>query len=295
MKKGNSNAEGLIILAILIVIVIIMPKGTGAPSTSTTAPQSNTPNSTYTKDISISAGNAAYSYQSYEEYITIYNRGRDPVDITGWQVKNAKNKRAYSIGGDLRYFPSDVAVIPQGALFIAPNGTSLLQNIILENGETAVITTGSMSSQSPYKIISFKENMCSGYLEDMPEYTFTPPLPMSCPRPADEPGVEGLDTECRNFVKRMSSCRTPEFETRDRDGNICYNCVDGKFLSSSCVAFIKTHFNYNSCIANHRNDPNFSGNTWRIFLDKGWEMWAKEYETIEIFDRFGRLVVSRSY
>ena len=295
MKKGNGNAEGLIILAILIVIVIIMPKGTGAPSTSTTAPQSNTPNSTYTKDISISAGNAAYSYQSYEEYITIYNRARDPVDITGWQVKNAKNKRAYSIGGDLRYFPSDVAVISRGALFIAPSGTSLLQNVILETGDTAVITTGSIASQSPYKIVSFKENICSGYLGNMDEYSFTPSLSMTCPRPADEIGVEGLDTECRNFIKRMPSCRTPEFDTRDRDGNICRNCVDGKPLSSPCVTFIKNHFNYGSCIAYHRNDQNFSGKTWRIFLGQGWEMWAKDYETISLFDQLGRLVVERSY
>ena len=303
MEKGSSNAEGLIILVILVVIVLIMPKGPSTPTTNTS--QSNTPNSSvgkvaspsssYTKDISISTGNAAYAYQSYEEYVTIYNRGRDPVDITGWQLKNAKDKRAYSLGGDLRYFPSDIAFVPQAILFISPLGNNLLQNVVLKSGETAIITTGSITVQSPYKIISFKENICSGYLENLPEYSFTPPLSRSCPRPADEIGVEGLDTECRNFVKRMSSCHTPKFETRDREGDICHNCVDGKLLSSSCVAFIKNHFNYNSCIANHRDDSKFSGKTWRIFLGKGWEMWAKQYETIELFDLLGRLVTSRSY
>ncbi|OGN22063.1 MAG: hypothetical protein A2915_01625 [Candidatus Yanofskybacteria bacterium RIFCSPLOWO2_01_FULL_41_34] len=307
MKKGNSNTEGLIILAVLIVIIIFITAKGGSQSAIDTSPGSfsnttnistgstATPSSTYAKDISISTGNAAYSYQSYEEYVTIYNRGRDPVDITGWQVRNAKNKRAYAFGGELRYFPRDSAIIPRAALFVAPSSTSILQNVILETGDTAVITTGSIASQSPYKIVSFKENICSGYLGNMDEYSFTPSLSMTCPRPADEIGVEGLDTECRNFIKRMPSCRTPEFDTRDRDGNICRNCVDGKPLSSPCVTFIKNHFNYGSCIAYHRNDQNFSGKTWRIFLGQGWEMWAKDYETISLFDQLGRLVVERSY
>ena len=306
MIKGNSNMEGVVILAILIVIVLIMPKGDSNPQTKSAQGKiqstSNvsgenvvSPKSPDTQNISLSTGNAAYAYQSYEEYITIYNRGRDSVDITGWQLKNAKDKRAYSFGGDLRYFPRDTAIIPQATLLVSPLGNNLLQNVVLGSGETAIITTGSITSQLPYKIVSFKENICSGYLENMPEYSFTPSLSRSCPRPAEEVGVEGLDTECRNFVKRMSSCRTPKFETRDRDGDICHNCVDGKALSSPCVAFIKSHFNYNSCIANHRNDSEFSGKTWRIFLGKGWEMWAKEYETIELFDLFGRLITSRSY
>lgn len=303
MKGGNSNMEGVIILAILIVIVIIMPKG--PQSSKTNNPQSNRTNSSgenvvtskspEAQNISLSTGNASYAYQSYEEYITLYNRGRNSVDITGWQLKNGKDKRAYSLGGELKYFPRDTASIPRATLFVSPAGNNLLQNVVLESGETAIITTGLITSQLPYKIISFKENICSGYLEDMPEYEFTPSLSRNCPRPADEIGVKELDTECRNFINRMSSCRTPEFETRDRDGDICHSCVDDKPLSSSCVAFIKNHFNYNSCIANHRNDPEFLGKTWRIFLGKGWEMWAKQYETIELFDLFGKLVTSRSY
>jgi hypothetical protein len=306
MKGGNSTGEGLAILAILMVVILIIPKG--SPSSKTGTSQGNSwntssvggenvvsPKSPETKNISISTGNAAYAYQSYEEYITLYNRGRTPVDITGWQLKNGKAKRAYSIGGDLRYFPSDIALIPRATLFVSPANNNLLQNVVLESGETAIITTGSVALQSPYKIMSFKENICSGYLEDMPEYTFEPSLSRNCPRPADEIGVGGLDTECRNFIKGMSYCRAPEFETRDREGDICHNCVDGKPLASSCVAFIKNHFNYKSCIANHINDPEFSGKTWRIFLGKGWEMWAKQYETIELFDLLGKLVTSRSY
>ena len=305
----NSTAEGVVILVILIVVMIVTLMGdsnsTESPShtsnssanTSLGGGETVSTNSPYARDISIGTGNAAYTYQSYEEYITIYNRGREPIDITNWQLKNGKDKRAYDLGGDLRYFPADTAKIGQAVLFVSPSGLNQFQNVVLKPSETAIITTGKIGPQSPYNIVSFKENVCSGYLEELPEYAFTPPLTRNCPRPENEPGVSALDTECRRFIERMSSCHTPEFDTRDSEGNICYNCVDSKLLSSACVAFIKNHFHYGSCIANHANDPDFFSQiqTWRIFLGRGWEMWAKEYETIELFDQLGRLVDNRSY
>lgn len=292
------------ILAVLIVIMLITLKGGSDSTANPSNPSGNAgsggenailPNSSQARNISLGTGNASYSYQPYEEYITIDNRGRESVDITGWQLRNGKDKRAYDIGGSLKYFPADTAFIGQAATFVSSSGLNKFQNVVLKESETAIITTGSVGSQVPYKIVSFKENICSGFLEDLPEYTFTPPLERNCPRPADEPGVNALDTECRKFIERMASCRTPEFNTRDREGEICYNCVDGRLLSSSCVAFIKNHFNYGSCIANHANNLNFSGRTWRIFLGRGWEMWAEDYETIMLFDQLERLVDERSY
>ncbi len=305
----SNTVEGVVILVILIVVMIVMLMGdsgsTAGPSNTSNSSENTSPsgketvstNSPHAQNISIGAGNAAYAYQSYEEYITIYNRGREPVDITNWQLKNGKDKRAYDLGGDLRYFPADTAKIGQAGPFVSPSGPNQFQNVVLKPSEAAIITTGKVGPQSPYNIVSFKENICSGYLEDLPEYAFTPPLTYNCPRPEDEPGVGALDTECRRFIERMPSCRTPEFNTRDAEGDICHNCVDSKLLSGACVAFIKNHFNYSSCITNHANDPGFSNqtHTWRIFLGIGWEMWAKEYETIELFDQLGRLVDSRSY
>ncbi|OHA94737.1 MAG: hypothetical protein A3C62_00685 [Candidatus Zambryskibacteria bacterium RIFCSPHIGHO2_02_FULL_39_16] len=303
----NSNTEGVIILIVLIAIVFFLPKGSSDSTSNffsgnknSNSSQSNTggtvkPDSLYAKNISISTGNASYAKQSYEEYITINNRGRENIDITNWQLINGKDQRAYDLNGSLRYFAADIAIIPKATLFISPTGFNNFQNVVLKPGEKAIITTGNIGSQLPYKIVSFKENICSGYIENLPEYKFTPALTHNCPRPANEIGVTSLDTECRKFIEKMSSCHTPKFDTRDSEGNICSNCVDGKLLSSSCVAFIKNHFNYNSCIANHVNDPNFSSKTWRIFLNKGWEMWAKEYEIIKLFDQLGRLVIEKAY
>jgi hypothetical protein len=303
--KGDGMAEGILILVVLIVIIIITPKGDSNNPTNSLGSSNNqttssgrvatTPNPESVYRISLGVGNAKSAFQPYEEYITIRNSGRETVNITGWQLKNGKDRRTYDIGGQIRVFQSDTAIIPQATLFISPTGGNLFGNVLLESGETAIITTGSIGSQLPYKIVGFKENICSGYLENLPEYNFTPALTRNCPRPATEPGVNSLDTECRKFIERMSSCRTPEFETRDSEGEICRNCVDGKPLSNSCIAFIKSHFNYSSCIANHRNDASFSSRTWRIFLGRGWEMWEKEYEIIELFDQSGQLVDDYTY
>lgn len=305
MRKGNSNTEGIIILAIILIVLIIMPKGTSnsnnkQPALSLGASDSNTtnltkPTSSYSRSISLNTGNASYAFQSYEEYITITNRGNETINITNWFLKNGKDKRAYNLTDNLQYFQSDTATIGRATLYVSPTGSNTYQNVLLKPGEEAIVTTGSIGSQSPYKIVSFKENTCSGYLENLSEYDFTPSLRQNCPIPKNELDVSGLDTECRKFIERMQSCHTPEFETRNSDREICYNCVDGKPLSGSCVAFIKNTFNYGSCIANHSTDTNFSSKTWRIFLDRGWEMWAKDYETIELFDQFGRLVTSRTY
>lgn len=302
MRNGNSNMEGLAVLGVLLAIFFIgQGGGLGSKSVSnskqanTSGESVKTTSSTYERSVSLGAGNASRSYQPYEEYVTVSNSGKEPITITNWSLKNAKDERPYDFAGKLRYFPADTVTIGKGALFISPNNQNVLQDIVLKSGEKAVVTTGSISSQSPYKIVSFKENICSGYLGNMPEYKFTPSLTRKCPDPADEIGVNNLDIECRKFIERMSSCHTPEFDTRDADGEICRGCVDGKLLSSACTTFIKNHFSYNGCIANHKNDHEFSLKTWRVFLNHGWEMWATEYETIKLFDQFGKLVKSRSY
>ena len=90
----NSTAEGVVILVILIVVMIVTLMGdsnsTASPSNTSNSSENISPgggetvsaNSPYALDISIGAGNAAYTYQSYEENITIYNSEREPIDIT---------------------------------------------------------------------------------------------------------------------------------------------------------------------------------------------------------------------
>jgi len=265
-------------------------------STNSNGRPNPTKSSTYSDSISLSSGNASYAIQPYEEYISVENNGETSVDITGWKLKNAKNERPYSVSGSMQYFPADEVTLSRASTFISPNGNNPSQNIILKKNEKAIITTGSIGVRAPYAIINFKENKCSGYLEDLPEYNFTPQLSTNCARPNNEPGAKSLEVSCQRYLDSMQSCHTPKFETTDRQGNVCSNCVDGNdTLGSSCVAFIKAHFSYPGCIANHQNDSDFSGNTWRIFLGRSWELWADNHETISLLDSSGNLVDYKSY
>ncbi len=313
LQKGASNATGIIIIIVLAAIMLFTYDGPslkeraskdrvvgGSTLTSggRAVSEPNRSNTTTLRgaEVSIGTGNASRSYQSYEEYITLDNKSEDSLNITGWQLRNGKDERSYySNGSMLQRFSADVALVPQASLFLSPSGTQVLQDVILEEDERAIITTGSVGARAPYTITSFKENICSGYLENMPEYAFTPALSRSCPRPSKVAGLENLEPACRTFVSRLSSCETPDFTEKDRQGEPCNNCVNGTKLSSSCVSYVREHFSYQGCLAYHRNDPDFSLRTWRIFLGRGWEMWAEEYETIELFDRFGQLINFRNY
>ncbi len=313
MNKGAGNLNGLLILGFILIAISALPSGERhlgfsvpgdsynqiAPGTSlgsignTQIEKREAKEATY---ISIGSGNASYTYQPYEEYITIENNGQNAVDITDWQLRNGKDERPYySNGSQLQRFSADIAVIPKAAKLFLPTLNQVFTNVVLEPGEIAIVTSGSIGVRDPYTITSFKENMCTGYIEALPDYAFTPPLNQSCPRPSLEPGVENMDRECRDFLATYPSCQTPKFGGKDRDGYPCKNCINGRTLSSSCVAFMKEHYHYQGCLANHAGKPNFYGRTWRIYLGRGWEMWADKYESIELFNAFGQLVDYQNY
>ena len=319
LNKGASTLEGVLVLVVLVVIVFLTPRdgtGTGgswnwtpgttlmsvstssyssvAPPTGT-APGTSLTTSSYRDTIFVGSGNAASTYQPYEEYITIEHSGDSPINITGWQLKNGKDKRPYYLGNVLQRYSADVALIPQATVYLPASGSPVMQDIVLSPREKVVVTTGFPSVNSPYRITNFKENICTGYIESLPEYAFRPSLSYNCPYPAEEPGIEALDVKCRNIVRSLPSCTTPVFERRDREGNPCDTCLNGEILASHCAAFIKEHFSYKGCLAYHSADPKFFGNTWRVFLGRGWEMWASEYETIELYDRLGQLVNFQNY
>ncbi|MCR4279408.1 MAG: lamin tail domain-containing protein [Candidatus Zambryskibacteria bacterium] len=266
-QAGDNILEGIVILATIILIMVLLPKegsplGTEPGSFNSGWSSESNSNNSY---VSLGSGNAAYAYQPYEEYITIENRGNSSVDITGWQLKNGKDKRESTQSNTLQRFSPNVAVLP---------------SLVLDKGEKAIITTGSMRVQTPHKITNFRENMCTGYIEALPDYAFTPPLSLNCPNPVLEPGFALLDKECQNLISAIPSCQTPTVD---------------KQISGSCRAFIQKHLNFDGCVAQHSNNQNYERKTWRIFLGRNSEMWANDYETIELFNSLGQLVDFRNY
>ena len=244
--------------------------------------------------IRLSTGNARYTIQPYEEYITLENHGQTSVDITRWRLENGKSSRTYAQGSQYVRYASDVGIISKGAKVISPSGISKLENIILKPNERAIVTTGSPQNISPYTIVSFKENLCSGYLSE--KYNFPSGIGKSCVWPNTEPGVKSLDSTCKKYVASLRPCHTPQFDGKDRQGDFCSGCVDGIVgLPSMCVSFIKNHYSYPGCLSYHQGDQNFEGSTWHVYLYRPWEMWAESDETLSLYDSQGNLVTQTSY
>ncbi len=311
--------EGILILFVLgiVVFLFVLPAHKYGPvqsigGTVTTnsnyqnpnAPISPTITTAYNGALSLSTGSAQYAYQPYEEYITLTNYSQAQLDLTGWKLQDARGQRTYNVGGGLQHYPSISASIPAASKYISPTGQNAYTGVILKPQETAIITTGSIGNTNPYTITSFKENECSGYLGNLTGYNFVPQLNTQCVQPSNEPGIRSLDNDCQRFINNLPSCQTPKFDTinaydnytSDSQGRTCTGCVNGvPGLSNACVAFIKSHFNYPGCIATHSSDPNFSGSTWRVFLNQPWEMWAADHDSISLFDQEGRLAAYQSY
>jgi hypothetical protein len=117
--------------------------------------------------------------------------------------------------------------------------------------------------------------------------SFIPPLAnRSCPSPTEElgDGYDGSATsydECRAVVSQFPRCAVPRDIPRD--------------ASSACEAFIKARLNYQGCVDAHFNDPDFRGDTWRVYLGQGGELWRSDNESIKLLDTQGRTVDIYSY
>lgn len=300
----------LILIGLLIIFVLfVLPQN--KKGAFNTLPQSNSKNpstysafnedigpgtSLYNQNINLDSGNASYESTPVDEYLTINNSGRTSVAISGWQITDIPNTNSYRQTKTPASFSSSKAILPIGTTFLSATGKNSLSPIILKPGDNAIVISGWVGARSLIPIVSFKENKCTGYLEADADYEFTPRLERSCDSPSDEPGFENLDTKCQDFIENMGTCHTPSFQSKNSYGEKCTNCVDGQNdFSSSCRAYLKSHFTYSGCLANHGNDSDFEGKTWRIFLGSKFELWPDKQATINLFDGSGKLVDYASY
>lgn len=245
--------------------------------------------SQWSEKIRLSLGNAQYEIQPMNEYVTLYSQSQTPINISGWKLVSSRQKVAYQ--------PATV-LIPLGRKLFDPLSTASLAPIILEQGDQAYIITGKMPALSPYVInASFKKNICSGYLEELPNYQFTPSLYSNCPRAVEAPGAKAMDDDCYEFIERLGSCHTPEFHSvRNYQGEMEDGYVDDTpYLSSNCQSYLKSMYNYPACVARNKDKANFFDKTWYIYLDQKYELWGEKRETISLYDSQGLLVDKIEY
>ena len=169
--------------------------------------------------------------------------------------------------------------IPQGTEIPISGTINAAENIILAPGDRAFIISG----QSPIGA-SFKENKCIGYFSTF--QTFFPPLPQNCPIPPDELKTfygSGYisDAACIDYVDRLSRCQVTLSPPLGASG--------------SCQRFLTKYLHYNGCVEAHKNDGDFEGNTWRIYLGRTTPMWRAKHELVKLLDVNGKTVDAFSY
>lgn len=239
--------------------------------------------SPYAGSIYLSTGNV-YSIQPLEEYMVIRNAGGKSVSITGWTLTNGKGGRPVQQSNNSYFYPTpDTAIIGQGTEFLDPSGKFTVGSIVLEAGDTAYVMTGGPFSQFPFSIsTSFRDNVCTGYIE---HYPFSPQLTQSCPSLVTDPEIRTVTDECYDYIDSLDTCSNPE-----KNDKKVYDKQP-----SHCKAFISARVGYSACVRENVNTPGFSKKYWRVFLGKSREMWASQRETITLYDSKGLIVDQVTY
>lgn len=201
------------------------------------------------------------------EYVEVYadrNAGV-PVKLTGWKLSS-------DVTGN-------TAVVPKGTEVPASGVINETQDIVLEPGQRAILISG----YSPIGA-SFRENKCIGYFSTFQD--FYPSLPQNCPTPSSElatfyGGGYVRDTACIDYFDTLNRCET--------------TLTPPVTVSGSCQSVIVKYLNYAGCVDAHKDDPDFKGDTWRVYLGRTSSMWSTRHEVVKLIDTQGKTVDTFSY
>ncbi|MDP3645638.1 MAG: hypothetical protein Q8R25_00945 [bacterium] len=203
------------------------------------------------------------SSSSDGEYIQVHAHSANtgPITITGWYLQSVL---------------TGVRVpLPPGASLFVLGVVNPVTSVSLNPGSVTIVNTG----LSPVGV-SFRENVCSGYLAQY--QTFVPDLDNACPDPKNAlpeipENLQRYSASCFTYVQNLSSCRFP--------GNTLPNS-----LSSACKSFIVNTYSYNGCVNLYQFRTNFKKDSWRLFLGSRLALWNSDHDIIRLLDASGRTV-----
>ncbi len=217
--------------------------------------------------VTLRSGNVGTSKAS-SEYVTLQASAKNTsfIDVTGWTLISRTSGASVSIGKGIDLPDSDQIPLNQvGEIYLRP-------------GDTAYINTG----RSPING-SFRTNKCIGFLNQF--HSFNPSLNNSCPALKSEPlppPPNNIDDRCLDYIDSYSSCKTST-------GSL------PNYLTHECQVFITDHESYGQCLNYHRNDNDFLGKTWRIYLNRDQTLWKGSREQIDLLDSNGKTVDEITY
>lgn len=271
---GGGGGNDLLFFVGMILIFFLVWVSGGGPNrpASFSGPYLNganlptTPGSSGTSGSPVTLVNdplSAKATNENKEYVTLFASpaSGQGVSLAGWKIASASSKVSVAI--------------PYGTNLPRSGSVNTLAPITLSPGDQAIIVSG----RSPVGS-SFRENKCTGYLEERQD--FTPALSQSCPTPYEEMQRFSDDTseKCATYVRSISYC-----SSETPSGN----------PGSSCEEFVDERLNYNGCVDAHKNDPDFYKPTWRIYLGQDDELWKANTERIDLINASGTVVGSLSY
>jgi hypothetical protein len=219
--------------------------------------------SPFAGEVSLSAANAQES--GADEYLELDNHGRDAVTITGWTIE--------SVFSGVRF------VIPPAANPFVLGSVNRVANVSLAPGETAIVGSGA----SPVGV-SFRENMCSGFLTQ--SQSFAPELESNCPAaasvmPLTSDNLTRYGSDCIDYAASIPDCEFPSHMPSS--------------LSSSCRVYLGNALSYNGCVSTNQSRVGFASGTWRLYLGAGVELWNNRHDIIRLLDANGRIVDAITY
>ena len=197
--------------------------------------------------------------------ISVAQNASLPVNLSEWSLRSDAS--------------GNTATIPKGTAVPISGTINAAEDIVLAPGERAIVISGS----SPIGA-SFRENKCIGYFSSFQK--FFPPLPQNCPVPSDDlaafygPGYL-RDVACINHVDTLARCEVAITPPSNASG--------------ACQNFMIQHLNYNGCVNAHKNDADFDGDTWRIYLGRSNPLWRAEHEIVKLVDVNGKTVDAFDY
>lgn len=204
--------------------------------------------------------------ESFREYITLSSSlgSGEQVAISGWKLQSLVTGSYVIIGGAANN--PIVGRKDESPIFISRNS-----RVIISQGNSPINT-------------SFRVNKCSGYLEQ--KHNFYPAISnFNCPAPIESaPSYSRIfDNECLDYIESLPICEEP----RERD--------IPETISLACENYVKTNINYESCVINHRNDPDFYTSEWRVYIPTRGIFWLEKRDRIQLIDNSGRVVDTIDY
>lgn len=198
----------------------------------------------------------------HTEYLQLQAEYRNSgaIDIRGWSLESA-------LTGTHVVIPGATTLFTQGA----PN---TLEAVALTPGGIAVLISG----PSPVGA-SFRENACTGYLQQF--QPFTPPLAERCPSPSSlmplsEQNLMRYGAECFDAIQGLPSCRFPQDLPHT--------------LTTACRTQLTDTLSYNGCVRAQSYRADFHDDVWRLYLGASNELWRSSHDVIRLLDAQGRTV-----